>query len=80
MVKFLCLLRYHYTKDFEADREVKEGLYKCIERMIPVPKIQDEIHSKLLHFNEGIGTFGMAMAVQGRVKDPPGKCFECFNL
>ena len=41
--------------------------------MIPDPKIQDEIHSKLLHFNEGIGTFGMALAVRGRVKDPPGK-------
>ena len=58
------------TQDFEADGEVKEGLYKCIECMIPDPKIQDEIHSKLLHFNEGIGTFGMAMAVRGRVQDP----------
>jgi hypothetical protein len=34
---------------------------------------QDEIQNKLLHFNENIGTFGMAMVVQSRGKDPSGK-------
>ena len=34
---------------------------------------QDEIHNKLLHFNESIGTFGMAMAIRSRARDPPGK-------
>ena len=45
---------YHYTEDFEAndDGEVKDGLYKCIECMVPNPKTQDEIHSKLLKFKE----------------------------
>jgi hypothetical protein len=33
---------------------------------------QDEMHNKLLHFNESIGTFGMAMAVRSRAKEPPG--------
>jgi hypothetical protein len=60
------------TQDFEADGEVKKGLYKCIERMVPDSNKQYEIHSKLLHFNESIGTFGMAMVVQSRARDPPG--------
>ena len=60
------------TQDFEAGGEVKEGLYKCIERMVPDSNKQDEIHSKLLHFNESIGTFGMAMAIRSRARDPPG--------
>lgn len=41
--------------------------------MVPDSDKQDEIHSKLLHFNESIGIFGMAMAIRGRTKDPPGK-------
>ena len=64
--------RYHYTKYFEADGEVKEGLYKCIERMVSDPNKQDEIHNKLLHFNEILGIFGLAIDVGGRSKDPPG--------
>jgi hypothetical protein len=40
--------------------------------MVPDSNKQDEIHNKLLHFNESIGTFGMAMAVQSRARDPPG--------
>ena len=51
---------YHYRKDFEADGEVKEGLYECIERMVSAPNKQDEIHNKLLHFNESLGIFGLA--------------------
>jgi len=74
-----CNRKYHCTKDFEADGEVKEGLYKCIERMVPDSVKQDEIHSKLLHFNESIGTFGMAMAVRGRARDPPAYWWQQFG-
>jgi len=55
-------------------------LYKCIERMVPDPLIQDEIHSKLLHFNESMGTFGLSMAIRSRSKDPPGKKFQSFQI
>jgi hypothetical protein len=71
-LKFYLFERYLYTKDFEADGEVKEGLYKCIECMVLDSNKQDEIHNKLLPFNESIGTFGMAIAVRSRAKDPPG--------
>ena len=73
---------YHYTKDFETDDdgEVKDGFYKCIERMVPDPKTQDEIHSKLLQFNENMGSFGLSMAIRGRSSDPPGKKFQSFQI
>jgi len=48
--------------------------------MVPDPKIQDEIYSKLLHFNESIGTFGMSMVVRSKSKDPPGKKFQSFKI
>jgi hypothetical protein len=48
--------------------------------MIPDPTRQDEIHSKLLHFNESLGTFGMSMAIRSRAKDPPGKKVQSFQI
>jgi len=48
--------------------------------MVPDPRIQDEIHSKLLQFNESMGSFGMSMAIRGRSKDPPGKNFQSFTV
>ena len=55
-------------------------MYRCIGRMVLDPRIQDEIHSKLLQFNESMGSFGMSMAIQGRSKDPPGKNFQSFQI
>ena len=74
--------RYHYTKDFEADDdgEVKDGFYKCIERMVPDLKTEDEIHSKLLQFNESMGSFGLSISIRGRSKDPPCKKFQSFQI
>ena len=39
--------------------------------MVSDPNKQDEIHNKLLHFNESLGIFGMATTVRGMSKDPP---------
>ena len=60
-----------YTKDFEVDGEVKEGLYKCIKRIVSDPNKQDEIHNKLLHFNESLSIIDLATTVRSRIKDPP---------
>ena len=48
--------------------------------MVLDARIQDEIHSKLLHFNESMGSFGMSIAIRGRSKDPPGKNFQSFQI
>ena len=55
-------------------------MYKCIDRMVPYSKTQDEIHSKLLPFNESMGSFGLSMAIRGRSKDPLGKKFQSFQI
>ena len=55
-------------------------MYKCIGRMVLDPKTQNEIHSKLLQFNESMGSFGLSMAIRGRSKDPPGKKFQSFQI
>eukprot|EP00253_Pinus_taeda_P025704 PITA_25704 len=65
--------RDHYTTNFEVGGEVLGGLYKCIECIVPDSKAQDQIHNKVLNFNESIGTFGISMAIRNREKNPPGK-------
>ena len=55
-------------------------MYNCIECMVPDPKTQDEIHSKMLQFIESMGSFGLSMAIRGRSKDPPGKIFQSFQI
>ena len=56
-------------------------MYRCIERMVPHPRTQDdEIHCKLLHFNDSMGSFGLSMAIRGRSKDPPSKKFQSFQI
>jgi len=47
--------------------------------MIPDPTKQDEIHSKLLNFNESLGTFGISIAIRSREKDPLGKKVQSFQ-
>ena len=48
--------------------------------MVPDARIQDEIHNKLLQFNESVGSFGMSITIRGRSKDPPGKNFQSFQI
>ena len=48
--------------------------------MVPDLKTEDEIHSKLLQFNESMGSFGLSMDIRGRSKDPLGKKFQSFQI
>eukprot|EP00253_Pinus_taeda_P004389 PITA_04389 len=63
--------RYHYTTNFEVDGEVLGGLYKCIERMAPDSKAQDQIHNKALNFSESHGIFRISMAIRNKAKKSP---------
>lgn len=56
-------------EDFEADGEVKDGLYKCIESMVPNLSDQDVINKMLPDYSESKGTFGKTMAIQHKTKD-----------
>ena len=76
----LNLLRVPLHKKFEVDGEVKEGLYKCIESMVFDPNKQDEIHNKLLHFNESLGIFDLATILQSRSKILQVINYEVFKF
>ena len=56
--------------------EVKEGLYECLECMVPNESEQVEIHRYISSFNRATGTFGKTLAKKARDEDQPGKQFQ----
>ena len=56
--------------------EVKEGLYECLECMVPDESEQVEIHRQIISFNWATGTFGKTLAKKARDEDQPGKQFQ----
>ena len=61
------------------NKEVKEGLYECLERMVPDESEQMEIHKQINSFNRATGTFKKALAKKARDEDQPGKQFQISN-
>ncbi len=72
--------QYHYRAQFGEDQtgEVKDGLYECLERMVPNETQQLEIHKQINSFTRATGTFGKNLAKVARDVDQPGKQFHCF--
>ena len=70
--------RYHYKVQLGDDvtGEVKDGLYECLERMVPNESEQMEIHRQISSFNRATGTFGKTLAKKERDEDQPGKQFQ----
>jgi hypothetical protein len=74
--------KYHYRTRLGDDLtgEVKDGLYDCIERMIPDENDQMEVHRQLTSFKRATGTFGKSVAIKMRDCDQPGKQFQVLLL
>ena len=70
--------RYHYRALLGEDLtgEVKDGLYECLERMIPSESEQLEIHQQISAFTRATGTFGKNLAKIARDVDEPGNNFN----
>ena len=66
--------RYHYRAQLGEDLtgEVKDGLYECLERMIPSESEKLEIHQQISAFTRATGTFGKKLAKIARDVDEPG--------
>jgi hypothetical protein len=58
--------------------EVKDGLYECLERMVPDETEQLEVHQQINAFTRATGTFGKNLAKIARDVDQPGKQFQSF--
>ncbi|KAH9291633.1 hypothetical protein KI387_043179, partial [Taxus chinensis] len=65
--------RYHYRAQLGEDqtREVKDGLYECLERMVPDERQQLEVHRQISFFSRATGTFGKNLAKIARDVDQP---------
>ncbi|KAM7489367.1 hypothetical protein LguiB_026851 [Lonicera macranthoides] len=57
---------------FKADKEVKIGLYKTIERMYPDYETRIQVDEQLEKFCSAKGLFGICMAKLTRDKKQPG--------
>jgi hypothetical protein len=66
--------RYHYRAQLGEDMtgEVRDGLYDCLERMVPSESEQLEIHRQITSFTRATGTFGKNLAKIARDVDEPG--------
>nr|KAJ0227509.1 hypothetical protein LSAT_V11C100007330 [Lactuca sativa] len=70
--------RLHFEENFNADKEVKCGLYDVIERMYDRPTMVT-IHEQLVKFNESIRMFGISAAVLRRKKMQPAKWWSSYG-
>jgi hypothetical protein len=66
--------RYHYIAQLgeELNGEVRDGLYECLERMVPSESEQLEIHRQITSFTRATSTFGKNLAKIARDVDEPG--------
>ena len=52
--------------------EVRDGLYDCLERMVPFESEQLEIHRQITSFTKAAGSFDKNLAKIARDVDEPG--------
>ncbi|CAL5384210.1 unnamed protein product [Camellia sinensis] len=70
---------FHYQENFNADTEVKIGLFKTIERMYPDIEDRVKVDEQLEKFKKAEGMFGMSMAILTRKKKQPALWWESYE-
>ncbi|XP_039144882.1 uncharacterized protein LOC120282190 [Dioscorea cayenensis subsp. rotundata] len=71
--------KFQYSDSFNADMEVKMGLYKTIEKMYPDLATRIKIDQQLEKFKKAEGLFGMSMAIFTREKKQPALWWESYG-
>ena len=79
---------FYSNPEVEKDQEVMNGLYKCLERLVPNPAIQDKIGQELSIYMKGENLFKLPMAVRQRTTRAPGNLcyttslchYHCLNM
>ncbi|XP_058208236.1 uncharacterized protein LOC131321250 [Rhododendron vialii] len=71
--------RFHYDASFEADEEVRLGLYTVIERMYPGIQARLKLDAQMDKFHNAVGMFGIDMAVITRENKQPGLWWESYG-
>ena len=70
---------FHYSSDFKADREVKRGMYECMERMVPDDEEFNKIDKQLEDFKHARGFFGSRAAKNMRTQKAPAKWWDSYG-
>lgn len=63
---------YHYEHDVSTHPEIKLGLFTCLAKLFPDPKVQEKIDLQMDHFHLQKGLFGFAAAKSTTKKRSPG--------
>ncbi|KAF8400142.1 hypothetical protein HHK36_013438 [Tetracentron sinense] len=71
--------RFHYDPNFKADIEVKQGLYDCIERMIPSSRDRVIIDDQMDLFKGAKGLFARETAKLTRKTKQPANWWESYG-
>ncbi|XP_028114909.1 uncharacterized protein LOC114312822 [Camellia sinensis] len=69
----------HYSPNFQADAEIKIGLYKCLEKMVPDTNERVKIDLQIDAFKNARGLFGIQNAILTRKKKSPGDWWDSFG-
>ncbi|RZB52408.1 hypothetical protein D0Y65_048751, partial [Glycine soja] len=73
-------LQLHFEDDFKKDnREVKEGLFICIMRLVKDVGVRNKINVQLLEFHFSKGLFSIENAINSRKTMPPIDWWEIFR-
>ena len=67
--------QFHYSPNFQADAEIKIGLYKCLEKMVIDTNERVKIDLQIDAFKNARGLFGIQNAILTRKKKSPGYLF-----
>ena len=62
------------------DAKVLDGLYKCIQRLIPSLEVQDILSDDLIKYKNTDGLFGLPMAIRQRSTKGPGIIFIIYFI
>ncbi|XP_059629981.1 uncharacterized protein LOC132272936 [Cornus florida] len=69
---------YFYSNpNIEQDEEVMDGLYQCIERLVPTTKVQDKISLESSRYIKADGLFGSSIAIRQRKSRTPVLSLTC---
>lgn len=72
----------HYSPDFQANADIKLGLYNCLQRMVPDPNERTTIDLQMDAFKNARRLFGLPTAITTRFIKSPGlisQLITCFS-
>ncbi|GAB2299875.1 hypothetical protein Dimus_038588 [Dionaea muscipula] len=77
---FLNPQYYYNDPTIEQNEDIMVGLYKCVEKLNPVLKIQDKIMRELTLYKRSEGVFGERLAIRHRSDFAPGNLLKYIFL